>query len=248
MWGEVGNLLQKQVVWEGENIPKVCDAWWLQHPRGNLPNLPPIICWGIWITRNRCIFFDKETPVESIGIQCTSTFTNIPESEEERRPRQIREEQIKEGIPSAFFDGASQNNKAGAVLIIHLNKNQTLNSSVGLGNGTNNFAKMSALKLLLCWLIHRNIFTVQIFQDSLNVINWVNGQSRCQNYILRPLLEEILNLKLSFIVFSLCHIYRERNNSGDKLSKEGLQQDLGSWSIVEEDNGLIHVSDQPPHS
>jgi len=41
-------------------------------------------------------------------------------------PKQIREEQIKAGIPWAYFDVASQNNLAGAGLIIHLNENQVL--------------------------------------------------------------------------------------------------------------------------
>lgn len=185
--------------------------------------------------------------MESIAIQSTSIYSNIPKSEEERMPRQIKEEQIKEGVPWAYFDGASQNNKVGAGLIIHIIKSHSLKASVGLGNGSNNYIELSALKLLLCWLIHMNIFTVQIFGDSLNVIKWANDQSRCQNYSLLPLLEEIQQLKLSFNTFSSHHIYRERNKDADKLSKEGLQQDLGRWRIEEEINGSVHHSDQPPH-
>eukprot|EP00253_Pinus_taeda_P035974 PITA_35974 len=41
---------------------------------------------------------------------------------------------------------------------------------------------------------------------------------------------------------------RERNAAADKLSKEGLQQVLGSWKVAEETHGQIHVSDQPPHT
>eukprot|EP00253_Pinus_taeda_P032437 PITA_32437 len=150
VWAEVGKLINKQVVWEGENFQEVWDKWWRQYPEGNMRNLPPIICWGVWISRNRSIFMDKETSAESIAIQCTSILSNIPELEEERNPRQIREEQIKEGVPWAYFDRAPQNNKARAGMIIHLNENQTLKASVGLGMGTNNYAELSALKLLLC--------------------------------------------------------------------------------------------------
>lgn len=132
-------------------------------------------------------------------------------------------------------------------MIIHVNANQSLKASVGPGSGSNNYAEMSALKFLLCWLIQRNIFTIQIFGDFLNVINWVNGQSTCKNYMLKPLLKEIQALKISFNSFFLCHIYRERNESADKLSKEGLQQNMGSWKVVEEDHGQISVSDQQPH-
>ena len=65
--------------------------------------------------------------------------------------------------------------------------------------------------------------------------------------MLKSLLEEIQALKISFNSFSLCHIYREHNESADKLFKEGLQQNMGSWKIVDEDHGQIRVLDQPPH-
>lgn len=133
-------------------------------------------------------------------------------------------------------------------MVIHVNANHILKASVGLGTGTNNFAEMSALRLLLCWLIQRNILTIQIFGDSLNVINWVNGKSSCKNQILKPLLEDLQVLKTSFNSFSLCHIYRDINDSADKLSKEGLQQNMGVWKIVEDRQGQIHTSDQPPHA
>lgn len=147
-----------------------------------------------------------------------------------------------------IFDGAAQNNNTGAGISIHISPSHSLKAAVGLGPGTNNFAELSALKLLLCWLINRNIFTVQIFGDSLNVINWVNGKYRCQNYMLRPLLEEIQNLKFHFNVFSIDHIYRDRNEEADRLSKEGLQLAVDSWRITEQMHDQIRVSDLPPHT
>ena len=133
---------------------------------------------------------DKDTPCETIAIPCISIFTSIPESEEERTPRQVREEQIKEGITWAFFDGASnQRNICGERIVIHLNAQKCLKSSMGLGAGTNNFVELQTLKLLLCWLIHLGLRSVQIFSDSQNVIKWFNGEYRCQNYMLIPLLE-----------------------------------------------------------
>lgn len=125
--------------------------------------MPPIICWGIWIARNRCIFQDKETTVGSIVVQASSIYLNISNSEEERMHIHVEEEKIKDGVPWAYFDEASQNNKVGVGLIIHINESYSLKSSIGLGSGSNNFVELYALKLLLCWLIHRNILTVQIF-------------------------------------------------------------------------------------
>lgn len=233
VWDETKKLLNINVRWEGEDLSSAWEHWWTHYPEKNLRNLPPILCWGIWIARNRSIFKDKATPAEVIAIQSSAILASIPEPEGPPTLNQRKEILIREGIPWAFFDGAAQNNSTGAGIIIHLSPLHSLKASVGLGMGTNNFAELSALKLLLCWLIHRNILTVQIFGDSLNVVNWVNGKYRCRNYMLMPLLEEIQNLKFYFNVFSIEHIYRDKNEEANRYSKAGLQQVLGSWRITE---------------
>lgn len=247
IWGEIGLLLNKQLVWEGDNIKDAWQKWWNEHPIGNLRNLPLIISWGIWIARNKRVFQDKETPVAITEAQGAAIFASIPELKEPSSQRTVPDFQIAEGIPWAFFDGASQNNKAGAGLVIHVSPSHSLKASVGLGSGSNNYAELLALKLLLCWLIHRHTLTIQIFGDSQNVIRWVTGQQTCSNQFLKQILGEIQRLKSSFNSFSICHIYREKNELADKLSKDGLQLDLGSWQIEEDEQGQIRRSDQPPY-
>jgi len=248
VWSEVLKQMNLTIKWEGQSLSEAWQNWWNKIPEQKLRNLPPIICWGIWIARNRNIFQEKETEAVQIMIRCLSIYSIILDAKDKRESRKVAEEQIKEGVPWAYFDVASQENKAGAGIVINLNNTHTLKASIGLGSGSNNFAELSALKYLLCWLIHKNTLTVQIFGDSLNVINWLNGRSRCQNYILQPLFEEIQNLKLSFNSLSINHIYRERNDMADKLSKDGIEQAVGSWRIREEANGEIFVSDQPPYA
>ena len=68
VWLEVGKLIQKNVVWEEEIFSDVWHKWWHLYPEGTLRNLPPIITWGIWTSRNRSIFLDKDTPFEAIAI------------------------------------------------------------------------------------------------------------------------------------------------------------------------------------
>eukprot|EP00253_Pinus_taeda_P031398 PITA_31398 len=247
IWCETGILLNKKLVWEDNNIQEAWQKWWNEHPDGNLRNLPLIISWGIWIARNRSIFQDKDTPIALTAVQGAAIFSSIPRPKESSSQRNVPKVQISEGIPWAFFDGASQNNKAGAGLVIHESPSFSLKASVGLGTGSNNFAELLALKLLLCWLIQRHTLAIQIFGDSQNVIRWVNGQSTCSNQILKQILGEIQRLKSMFNSFSICHIYRERNDMADKLSKDGLQQDLGCWQIVEDDHGQISKSIQPPY-
>eukprot|EP00253_Pinus_taeda_P016222 PITA_16222 len=248
VWEEVQKLLKKQLSWEGGTILAAWEQWWSHRLEGNMRNLPPIICWGVWIARNRSIFNDKTLPVEAIAIQRSAILSSIPDPEDTRKKSQSREEQIRSGLSWAYFDGASQNNSAGAGIIIHLNESHSLMASVGIGSESNHFVELSALKLLLCWLIHRHIFAIQIFGDSLNVVKWVNGNSRCLNYILRPLLEEIMILKQSFNVFSIEHIYRDQNEAADNLSKGGLQQAVGIWKLTEKIHEQIRVSDLPPYA
>jgi hypothetical protein len=42
------------------------------------------------------------------------------------------------------------------------------------------------------------------------------------NVFLRPIIEEIMNIKNTFVDVSFMHVYRERNMTIDYLSKEGL--------------------------
>eukprot|EP00253_Pinus_taeda_P030883 PITA_30883 len=247
VWLETQVLIRTNCNWEGASLKATWESWWNQNREGNLRNLPPIITWGVWIARNKAIFQEVSLSVESIAIQCSAIFLSIPEPEKAKIKSHNREEQIRPHIPWAYFDGASQHNSAGAGLVIHLDEGHYLFASVGIGSGSNNFAELTALKLLLCWLIHRHIFTIQIFGDLLNVINWVNGISSCRNYMLRPLLDEIMILKQSFNGFFLEHIYRNRNEDADKLSKEALLQDLGVWKVTENKEGHIQEHRQPPY-
>jgi len=160
---------------------------------------------------------------------------------------EVREEHIKGDILWAYFDRASdQKNVCGAGFVIHTNNQKNLKALVGLGSGTNNFAELQSLKLLLCWLIHLGMGSIHIFGDSHNVVKWFNGKNKCQNCTLIPLLEEVLLLKHQFDFITVCHIFKERNPVVDLFSKEGIQQAMGIWHIIETDKDMIHVSDQPP--
>eukprot|EP00253_Pinus_taeda_P036400 PITA_36400 len=189
VWKEVTNLLKKHLRWEGESVLAIWEQWWNHSSEENLRNLPPIVCWGVWLERNKCLFKDNVPSAEATTIQSTVVYSSIPEPENTRNKPQSKEEPIKAGVPWAYFDGASQINSAGAGIIIHLNDSHSLMASVGLGTGSNNYAELSALKLLLCWLVHRHIFAIQIFGDSLNVVKWVNGNSRCQTICSGPSLK-----------------------------------------------------------
>ena len=91
----------------------------------------------------------------------------------------------------------------------------------GLGTGTNNFAEICALKLLLPLAREKHIVKIQLFGDSQLVINWANGKFRLLNLELAQVLNEVNRLADLFEHLDLKHIYRERNSLVDGLAKVG---------------------------
>ena len=92
---------------------------------------------------------------------------------------------------------------------------------VGLGMGTNNFAELCALKILLYLARRNSLDKIQIFGDSQLVINWASGKYRLLNLELAMILQDVNRLTDSFDYVVFKHIYRERNSSVDALAKDG---------------------------
>eukprot|EP00253_Pinus_taeda_P024113 PITA_24113 len=246
IWGELTKMLNISAHWDPVSLDEIWRKWWSSHLERNLRNLLPIFFWGVWLTRNKCIFHDLPFSPIVVASICAVIYSSLPPPEPNIAPSREAPLIINENLPWGFFDGASQQNRAGAGICIHLNREHTLKAAIGLGMGSNNYAELTALRFLMCWSLQKNIFRIQIYGDSLNVINWVNGKSSCLNQILKVVLDEIMTLKSHFNSISICHIYREKNTIADQLSKTGLQQILGSWSIEESRQGQSSHSQLPP--
>jgi hypothetical protein len=59
------------------------------------------------------------------------------------------------------------------------------------------------------------------------IINWENGVQRCDISRLVPIYEEVLRIINVFNSISFTHLYRERNQLADKISKEASQLKYG---------------------
>jgi ribonuclease HI len=103
----------------------------------------------------------------------------------------------------------------------------------GLGAGTNNYLELMALKLLLLFAFEKDCRALQVFGDSLVIINSANGIHRCKISRFLPLLEDVIRIKSLFDNISFSHIYRERNQLADRLCKEATQLAYGIWHITE---------------
>ena len=232
--------------WHGDDLLQAWEHWWQEASDDKIRAFPLLIAWGTWLARNRVIFNETTFPLANLAAEGVAIFDSIPTPPDKGPVRIIQPEIINVSLPWAYFDGASDvNDICGAGLVINLSAENSFRASVGLGQGSNNFAELKALHLLLCWLISKQIFQIQIFGDSRNVVNWFNGTHQCRHFLLLPLLQEIRRLKSFFTQISVVHIYRERNQQADILSKEGLQLALGSWAVVEVVNGTVQPHEQP---
>ena len=99
-------------------------------------------------------------------------------------------------MPWGFFDGTSQNIACGGGAVLHLSQQHFFHFQMGLGEGTNNFAELLSLKLLLQFALEKGCKHLQIFGDSLIIINWVNKVQQCRTLALITLFEEVNRLDI----------------------------------------------------
>ena len=91
-------------------------------------------------------------------------------------------------MPWGFFDGASQNNLCGGGAILFFSEHHFFELMVGLGEGSKNSAELPSLKILLMFAAEKGCRNLNIFGDSMNVINWIKGIQHCQNIRLENIL------------------------------------------------------------
>jgi hypothetical protein len=108
---------------------------------------------------------------------------------------------------------------------------------LGLGQGTNNYAELLTLKLLLLFAKEKDLRHLQIFGDSMFIVNWARKLQQCHNIFLLPILEDILRLMEEFDTMTIFHIYRNMNMVAGALSKAGLPVALGQWHITKHKDG-----------
>jgi ribonuclease HI len=123
------------------------------------------------------------------------------------------------------FDGCSKGNPgpAGIGAVLSKSGSEEWCGCQFIGNRTNNQSEYSALILGLKEALSRNIKQLQVYGDSLLVINQVTGQFKVKNSLLQDLNKEAMGLidKFDYIVFN--HVYREFNKRADQLSNLALE-------------------------
>ena len=111
---------------------------------------------------------------------------------------------------------------------------------VGMGDGRNNFAELLSLKILLIFEVEKGCRTLNVYGDSMNVINWIKGIQTCQNIRLETILFSIGDVIETYATFNCQHVYKENSRLADKASKAGLLLEVGRWNIRESLDGFVH--------
>lgn len=124
----------------------------------------------------------------------------------------------------AFVDGAARGNPgpAGAGVYVPARGDRPEEEHFEpLGRATNNVAEYRALLLALTRAEEVRAEDVEIFSDSLLLVEQVNGRFRTKAEHLKPLLEEAVRRAKGFRRFSLKHVRREENARADRLANLG---------------------------
>lgn len=154
-----------------------------------------------------------ETPVKIIRF----TFSAGDEADPNANPHL-------DGV-RLFADGGSRGNPgpsaSGYLLVDHLGAVIAQNG-LYLGVTTNNQAEYQALKLGLEAAQKLGVRSLDVYMDSMLVINQVKGVYKVKNTDLRPLHQAVVDLAGKFAAITFTHVPRERNKQADAIVNQIL--------------------------
>ena len=129
-----------------------------------------------------------------------------------------------------YTDGGSRGNpgpSASGYVILDENDKILEDRGVYLGITTNNQAEYTALKLGLEGALKLQVAIVEVFMDSLLVVNQMKGSFKVRNRDLWPIHSAIMDLTRNFAQVSFTHVPRELNKLADAAVNRALDEALG---------------------
>lgn len=129
-----------------------------------------------------------------------------------------------------FADGGSRGNpgpSASGYVILDMEDNVLADRGVYLGLTTNNQAEYQALRLALEEAGKMHVHSVDVYMDSLLVINQMKGIFKVKNRELWPVHDAARQLANSFQHITFTQVPRELNKLADAAVNRALDQELG---------------------
>ncbi len=163
---------------------------------------------------------DENTPIKMIDF----TFRAYPE------PRSVKESQMQLVVEAPkqiklYADGGSRGNpgpSASGFVLMDMNDHVFVEKGEYLGITTNNQAEYQALKFGLEEAHRLGVQEVNVFLDSLLVVNQMKGIFKVKNRDLYPIHEAIKQLCTQFKKVTFTHVPRELNKLADAMVNETL--------------------------
>ncbi len=128
-----------------------------------------------------------------------------------------------------FADGGSRGNpgpSASGFVILDMEDNILVDKGVYLGITTNNQAEYTALKLALETCLDMGIKEVDVYMDSLLVVNQLKGIFKVKNRDLWPIHDAIKQMQPKFKEIKFSHVPREFNKLADAAVNRALDEQL----------------------
>lgn len=131
-----------------------------------------------------------------------------------------------------FTDGACSGNPgpAGVGVVIKHEGKVVKEISLFIGEATNNIAEYTALICALQEARSLKADEVWVKADSELMCRQVNGKYVVRHENIKPLFEQVKELKTGFKKFCLEHVRREANKEADKLSREAIKKEKAAVS------------------
>jgi ribonuclease HI len=121
------------------------------------------------------------------------------------------------------FDGGGQ--APGPIsggVVIERDGHEPVESSFALPTGTHNVAEYMALEHGLDVASELGITSLSIFGDSLLIVQQVQGEWKCKQTHLRPLLAAVQERLAGFESWTIQHVRRELNKDADRVASEAI--------------------------
>jgi ribonuclease HI/pterin-4a-carbinolamine dehydratase len=129
-----------------------------------------------------------------------------------------------------FADGGSRGNpgpSASGYVLYDKEDNVLVDEGVYLGITTNNQAEYTALKLGLERALKEGAKEIEVYMDSLLVVNQMKGVFKVKNRDLWPIHDAIKQMVPKFDKISFAHVPRELNKAADAAVNRALDEQLG---------------------
>ena len=143
VWEKITLALNFQSIWDGNELSDCFDTW-AQRDCKHI-HLPPLICWTIWLERNKTLF-ENVIPSTNVAAYKALGIFNTWKEAHTRKPRlpHIKKGPDLDGTPIDWFDGASLaiGTQSGESEIIKISPNTLYKWTFNCGPCTNTRANL----------------------------------------------------------------------------------------------------------